>query len=99
MFEAAVADPDTLAAVVDPATEVYEAEVDPGLNAWRTATGNVGDADDWFEGYRREVDARYPERIRPPVLVENWNFDDRTEVRRRLPRLAALYLTGEAEDD
>jgi len=83
-YEAAVADPDSLADVVDPDDgDLHEAET---YGAARQAWMDVAGADE---------DDAYPEPREPEDLVgDEWDFDDEDEVRRRLPRLAAMYLEG-----
>lgn len=93
VFEAAVADPDALAAVVAGGSDEYEAEVYPGLNAWCLATGTADDDDAGFVAFRRAVDVRNPGRERPPTLVPDPREDEDDRV--RFPLLAALYLTDE----
>jgi hypothetical protein len=80
VYEAAVANPDSLADVVDPAVDA-EAEIYAAAHrAWMAVTG------------RSDTDP-YPSRNEPAELRdEDWDFEDDAEVRRRLPRLAALYL-------
>ncbi|QDU23593.1 DUF4240 domain-containing protein [Urbifossiella limnaea] len=92
-FDAAIADPDTLAEVLDGETEV-EAEVYPGTDAWFLATGRAKD-DDGYEAFARALRFRHPHPPAEPPLAAEWDFDDDAEVRRRLPRLAAAYLDGE----
>jgi hypothetical protein len=80
VYEAAVAKPDRLADAVvqgiDAEAEIYGA----GHQAWMAVTG------------RPDTDP-YPARNEWAELRgEHWNFDDDAEVRRRLPRLAAMYL-------
>lgn len=80
VFEAALADPDSLADVVvagvDAEAEIYAA----AHEAWMAVTG------------RPDTDP-YPARNEEAELRgEDWDFDDHGEVRKRLPRLAALYL-------
>ena len=94
VFAAAVADPDTLAAVVDPEADRYEAEVSPGIVAWFTATGTE-DTRAGSDAYDAAFAARHPGRPPLPDLGPRWDFDDNAEYRRRLPRLSALYLTDE----
>ena len=92
-YEAALADPDTLAEVLDGETDV-EAEVAPGMDAWFAATGTrVGDTG--YEAFNRALLFRHPKRPALPPLAPRWDFDDDAEVRRRFPRLAAAYLDGE----
>lgn len=80
VYEAAVANPDSLAEVVVPDTDA-EAEIYAAAHqAWMAVTG------------RPDTDP-YPARNESAELRgEDWDFNDDEEVRRRLPRLAALYL-------
>jgi hypothetical protein len=80
VYEAAVANPDSLADVVDPAVDA-EAEIYAAAHqAWMAVTG------------RPDTDP-YPARHEHAELRgEDWNFNDDEEIRRRLPRLAAIYL-------
>jgi hypothetical protein len=82
VYEAAIADPDTLADVVNPKVDA-EAEIYAAAHqAWMAVTG------------RPDTDP-YPARNEysdQPVPGEDWDFDDAEETRRRLPRLAAIYL-------
>ncbi|MBY0460946.1 MAG: DUF4240 domain-containing protein [Gemmataceae bacterium] len=91
VFETAVADPDTLADVV-PQTRNVECECYPGRDAWFAATGKklLNDAD--WKAFEAARDARHPSWPRWPKLGERWDFGDRVEARKRLPRLAALFL-------
>jgi hypothetical protein len=80
VYEAAVANPDSLAEAVvqgfDAEAEIYAA----AHAAWMAVTG------------RPDTDP-YPARNeRAELRGEDWDFDDDAEVRRRLPRLAAMYL-------
>jgi hypothetical protein len=95
-YEAAIADPDSLADVVDGEDEV-ECECYPGTDAWLRATGTPED-EGGYDAFNRAMRFRHPKPRKPPKLATMWDFDDEDEVRRRLPRLAALYL-GEDEDD
>ena len=79
VYEAAVANPDSLAGVVvagiDAEAEIYAA----AHQAWMVVTG------------RPDTDP-YPARNeRADLRGEEWDFDDDDEVSRRLPRLAAIY--------
>jgi hypothetical protein len=78
VFERAVADPDSLADVVDEDTDA-EAEDMLGA-AWRAYEELTG-------GGVPDV-----ERVPQPELGESWDFDDDVEMRARYPRLAAVYL-------
>jgi len=80
VYEAAVANPDSLADAVvegiDAEAEIYAA----AHQAWMAVTG------------RPDTDP-YPARNeRAELRGEDWDFDDDEAVRRRLPRLAAMYL-------
>lgn len=80
VYEAAVANPDTLADAVvqgiDAEAEVYAA----AHRAWMAVTG------------RPDTDPYPAHDERAELRGEEWDFDDDAEVRRRLPRLAAMYL-------
>jgi Protein of unknown function (DUF4240) len=87
VYEAAIANPDSLADVVDPKMDVdAEAEIYAAAHqAWMAVTGKA-DTDP------------YPARIeRAHLQGEDWDFDDDQEVRRRLPRLATKFLRPERE--
>jgi hypothetical protein len=80
VYEAAVEKPDALADAVVPGIDA-EAEIYAAAHlAWIAVTG-------------KSYNDPYPARNeRAELLGEDWNFDDEEEVRRRLPRLAAIYL-------
>jgi hypothetical protein len=94
VFERVVADPDVLAelpAVRAAAAHGEELEEESALgiawNAYRAVRGEEMPAG--------AFSVRYPE------LDQAWNFDfdDMTEMRRRLPRLVALYTEAETHAD
>lgn len=93
VYEAAIADPDSLAEVLDGEDEV-EAEVYPDVDAWFLATGTERD-DDGYAAHERAMKFRHPKPPKLPPLARRWDFDDDGEVRKRFPRLAALYLGGD----
>ena len=84
IYNNALANPDSLADIASPAwfatgidaeAEIYAA----AHRAWMRVTGN-------------EYDANYPARNEAAELVgDDWNFNDSTEMKQRLPRLSALY--------
>jgi hypothetical protein len=82
VYQSAVANPDNLADVVDPQMDAYAETYAAAHQAWLAVTGRP-DTDPY------PAREEYSDR---PVPGENWNFDDAEEVRRRLPRLAAIYL-------
>ena len=88
VYEAALKDPDTLAGVVAPDCEASEAEIySAAREAWRRQKRKEKDFDRAC-GALSEGD---PERLKG----RRWNFDDDRQIRKRFPRLAALYLDRE----
>jgi hypothetical protein len=80
VYQAAIADPDSLADAVvhgvDAEAEIYAA----AHQAWLSVTG------------RPDTDP-YPARSeRAELQGADWDFDSDNEFRRRMPRLAAMYL-------
>ena len=93
MFEAALDDPDSLAALFGPesAGDVNGEDV---LHAASTAYEQVtGDADGFWAALEETEDA--PEQSDPSEDEFDIDFDDDEAMRARLPRLADLFL----EDD
>jgi Protein of unknown function (DUF4240) len=88
VYEAALAGPDSLADVVEPDQE-YEAEI---YGVARQAWEAKGLSEDEYDRAYRALG----KRKRPRLRGRKWNFDDDRQVRKRFPRLAALYLP---EDD
>ncbi len=43
--------------------------------------------------------ARHPGREPVPDLGDGWDFEDDAEMRKRLPRLSALYMDREGGED
>jgi hypothetical protein len=93
VFEAALADPDSLAgvpAVVDAAGTGEDLEDENVLGivwyAYRQATGQDLPAGSFT--------------VRYPALDPDWNFDhdDDQQIRQRLPRLASLFLDDDDSD-
>ena len=85
-FERVVADPDTLADL--PAVQHVAVNDESDLEC-ESMYGIVWDAYGVVTGSLdrpRAVTGRYPE------LGQGWDFDDDEEVRRRLPRLAQLFM-------
>jgi Protein of unknown function (DUF4240) len=90
VYEAALADPDSLADVVEPDQE-YECEM---YGAARQAWEAKGLSEDEYDrAYQKGRKRRVP-RLRG----RRWDFDDDRQVRKRLPRLAALYLSEAHEE-
>jgi hypothetical protein len=86
VFAAAVADPDTLAAVLTGNGEIGT-DAHPSYDAYCAATGR----DDYVAALR----ARHPDAPGDPPLAKAWDFDDPAAMRARFPRLAAAYPTDE----
>jgi hypothetical protein len=91
VFEAALANPDSLASVVDPGEECESEEYNIAALALQVKTGRP--FLDCFDEVDRVRD-REPRRL----PGKRWDFDDEGQVRRRFPRLAAMYLGGDAQD-
>ena len=95
VFEAALTDPDSLAAVTKPGERLMGSQ---GLEsaaamAWVSKT-NAESEDAFFEA----VDAAdFESTVEANDEGEWWNFDRRDEVEHRLPRLAEKFLKDEAE--
>jgi hypothetical protein len=89
VFQAALANPDTLA---DLGVEQDEADCEcyPALDAWFAATGTARDAAG-YSAWDAACRAKYPKHTPMPDLGEGWDFDDEEEMRKRLPRLSKRY--------
>lgn len=84
IYNNAIANPDSLADIASPAWFAEGIDAEAEINAaaheaWMRVTGN-------------DDNANYPARKEAAELVGgDWNFDDNTEMQKRLPRLSALY--------
>ena len=97
VFQAAVTDPDTLAALrVEP--DEAECECYPAMRAWFTAT-KTEENDAGYDAYNAAEQARHPGREPVPELGDGWDFEDDAEMRKRYPRLSALYTDREGGED
>lgn len=89
-WEAALADPDSLADVVDEEPDEGfegfdgEAMLSVGVDAYESAAGD--EKEFWVA-----VEAAITE-VRDVPAGENFDFDDKDEMKSRFPRLATLYL-------
>jgi hypothetical protein len=84
VYNAALADPDSLADVATPRwlTDGVDAEAEIYAAAHRA----------WMQVTGQPDTALYPARNESAELVgEDWDFDDHEEMRRRLPRLSAMF--------
>jgi hypothetical protein len=68
------------------------------MDAWFPATGTER-TDAGYDAWNAAVTSRQGQRKPLPNLDQDWDFDDDNEVRKRLPRLAALYLDGDRDED
>ena len=92
VYEAAVANPDSLADVVDPEDGEYEIMCTAATDAWFAASGLEPD-DAGYRAWQAAWEAKYPRAPRPRLKGGRWRSD--RELRKRLPRLAAMYLVDE----
>jgi hypothetical protein len=96
VFQKAVTNPDSLADVVEPDEEV-EWDGNIGSDAWFAAT-KTKQNDAGYAALEAAERARHG-KIKPmPDLGEGWDFDDDEEMRKRLPRLSALYMDGDGDE-
>ncbi len=97
VYDAALKNPDSLAAIIDPEDEFTEYEGRPGWDAWFAATNTPDDA----AGYDALLTARKGHRRRAgkqPRMGRVWNIEDDRQLRKRFPRLYALYTQGDDDE-
>lgn len=97
VYEAALKDPDSLAAVIDPEEEFTEFEGRPGWDAWFAATGTASD-DAGYDALLAALEARPRKCAKRPGMGRPWNIEDDRKLRKRLPRLYALYTQGDDDE-
>jgi hypothetical protein len=85
VFQAALANPDSLAALKLKMDEA-DCECYPALRAWFAATGTAED-DAGYRAWDAATRAKYPKRTPYPELGEGWDFDDPDEMKKRYPKL------------
>ena len=91
VFEAALADPDSLADVLDPTNDRYEAEMYAAApRAWEEVMGLTFEEAE--NPYGKAYEKAAPPRAPLEWPADEWPSDDPDEDRRRLPRLSAMYL-------
>jgi hypothetical protein len=97
VFQAALTNPDTLADVVDPDEGGAEWGGSPGADAWFKATRRrPNDA-----GYTALAAAELARHGAPPGmpdLGDGWDHDDDEQMKKRFPRLSALYTEGDGAE-
>jgi hypothetical protein len=92
VFEAAVENPDSLADVIDPEAGECEIMCSAATHAWFAATGLEPD-DAGYRAWQAAWEAKYPRPPRPRLRGRRWRSDE--QMRKRLPRLWALYNDGD----
>jgi hypothetical protein len=97
VFQAALTNPDTLADVVDPDDGDVELGGSPGPGAWFTAT-KTKDNDSGYAALAAAELARHGKTPMMPDLRDQWDHDDDAEIRKRFPRLSALYSDGDGDE-
>jgi hypothetical protein len=90
VYEAALADPDSLADVVDPEEEYESDDSLRVAEVWQAKTGRT--EEEYYEALQQLRGEQ------AGLRGEDWDFDDDDEARRRLPRLARMYLEGSGPD-
>jgi hypothetical protein len=92
VFEAAVRHPDSLSDVLDGGDEA-SCECYPASRAWFEATGTERD-EAGYDAYHAACVTH--EKKKPKAkrrgMGRRWDFENDAQVRKRLPRLAAMYL-------
>ena len=91
MYEAALANPDTLADVADPDEDEMTCECYPAMDAWFRATGTARD-EAGYDAYNAAWHAHPPAKRQRRGMGRRWDFDSDAQVGKRLPRLAKMYL-------
>jgi hypothetical protein len=84
-FQAAVSNPDSLAALKLKMDEA-SCECYPASDAWFAATGTARD-DAGYRAWGAATRAKYPKGEAYPELGEGWDFDDPDEMKKRYPEL------------
>jgi hypothetical protein len=97
VFTAAVKNPDTLASVVKPDEEFYECGSFPATDAWFRATG-IPDNEKGYDALSAAEEARHGEPKPAPPLKTSWDHDDDAQMRKRFPKLSALYLDRDGDE-
>src|SRR5262249_5041268 len=93
VFKAALKKPDSLAKVLNP--EIFtECGASPATRAFFLATG-LPENDKGYRAFEAAEQAVHGERKMIGDLKDNWDHDDDEEMRKRFPRLWALYMEGE----
>jgi hypothetical protein len=94
VFQAALKKPDSLAKILDPENDFCECGGSPASAAFFRATG-LPDTDQGYAALEAAETAVHGERKMMPDLKDNWDHDDDVQMRKRFPRLWALYMEGE----
>lgn len=88
VFQAVVSNPDSL---LDHANSGCRCECYPAMSAWFVATGTERNRDG-YSAWSAQCDAQYPpQRVTKSGrsrMGEKWDFDDKDEAYKRIPRIA-----------
>ena len=93
VYQTALKDPDSLADVVDPDEGECDHSCYPGRDAWFRANG-YDHEDEAYEAFDAAYSAKYPGTPQLPPLRGRWDHDNDRQMKKRLPRLWALYNEG-----
>jgi hypothetical protein len=88
VYDAALNDPDSLAAYLKGDAEV-EADGNPAYDAYAAVTGK----EDYFDALKQQ----HPTLAANPALTMDFAFEDDAEMSKRYPKLYAAYLADEVE--
>jgi hypothetical protein len=91
VFQAAIANPDSLADVVDPDEEFIECECHPAWDAWFAVTRTKQD-EAGYDALLATLKARDSKPVKARRIGRLWDFDDDRKMQKRFPRLAKMYL-------
>jgi hypothetical protein len=98
VYEKAIQAPDSLAEVVSPGDGYAECECYPAMHAYCRATG-IENEPDKYDTYFSAYRAHFPKHLPPTDMGRRWNFDSDRAMRKKYPRLAALYLARDGNDN
>ena len=96
VFKAAVKKPDSLAKVLTP-DDFTESYGNPAADAWFLATGLEAN-EKGYEALVAAEESRHGEPKPMPELKDSWDHEDDDEMRKRLPRLWAIFNEDDEDD-
>jgi hypothetical protein len=98
VYTKAVEDPDSLAEVVTPNDGYAECECYPAMRAYIAATG-IENEPEKYEAFWAAYRAHFPGRLPTTEMGRRWDFDNLELIRKKFPRLAALYLARDGNNN